>query len=403
MNPFPMLLAELRATRWTALVVILLVALACAVGVAIQAGERGLRKAGALAADDFPLLIGAPGSAAQLVLSTVFLRPEAVPLVSGAVLDRLKADKRVRDVAPIAFGDYAQGYPIIGTNVAFAARWGRLQPVEGRLFAREGEAVIGAGVQLSVGGKITPSHGHLAVDRAEEAAHRHEGTTYRIVGRLPPTGTPWDRAILVPIEAVWAVHGLHGHGLDGHAHGKEEASPGIPAIVVRPKSIADAYILRGQYREGGTMAFFPAEVLAALYGALGNVRDFLILASMLNAALVFAAIVLVFWAIVGLRRQRYAVLRALGASRPYIFLLVWLQTLLLAGIGGLIGLLFGWGGLVLARQFTLEAYGMALPVAPAMADILMILGLMGAAALLAVMPAFVAMRGSVLDALRGPR
>lgn len=398
MNPFPMLLAELRAARWTALVIILLVALASAVGVAIQAGERGLRKAGALAADDFPLLIGAPGSAAQLVLSTVFLRPEAVPLVSGAVLDRLKLDKRVRDVAPVAFGDYAQGYPIVGTNAAFAARWGRLQPIEGRLFAREGEAVIGAGVHLPVGGEITPSHGHIAAEPAEEAAHRHESTAYRIVGRLPLTGTPWDRAILVPIEAVWAVHGL-----DAHAHGKEEASPGVPAIVVRPRSIADAYILRGHYREGGTMAFFPAEVLTSLYGALGNVRDFLILASMLNAALVFAAIVLVFWAIVGLRRQRYAVLRALGASRPYIFLLVWFQTLLLAGIGGLIGLLFGWGGLMLARHFTLEAYGMALPVAPAMADILMILGLIGAAALFAVLPSLIAMRGNVLDALRGPR
>jgi len=28
------------------------------------------------------------------------------------------------------------------------------------------------------------------------------------VGRLGPTGTPWDNAIIVPVEAVWLVHAL---------------------------------------------------------------------------------------------------------------------------------------------------------------------------------------------------
>ena len=37
-----------------------------------------------------------------------------------------------------------------------------------------------------------------------------------IVGRMRPTGTPWDRAIVVPIEYNWSVHGLG----TGHAGGR---------------------------------------------------------------------------------------------------------------------------------------------------------------------------------------
>ncbi len=37
-----------------------------------------------------------------------------------------------------------------------------------------------------------------------------------MVGRLKPTGTPWDRAIITPIEYNWMVHGLG----TGHAEGE---------------------------------------------------------------------------------------------------------------------------------------------------------------------------------------
>jgi len=77
------------------------------------------------------------------------------------------------------------------------------------------------------------------------------------------------------------------------------------------------YTLRAQYRQGGTMAFFPAEVLVSLYRTLGDLRDVLVIASALNDVLIFAAVTILLLALAGLRRRRYAVLRALGASRGY--------------------------------------------------------------------------------------
>ena len=229
MNPWPVVIADLRALRWVAWVAPMLVAIAVAVGVAVSAQEAALRRSSARAADDFDLLIGAPGSQTQLVLTTVYLQPEALPLIDGAILNALARDARVKAAAPIALGDVVRGYPVVGTTAAFAGRWGRIAPSEGRLFAGEGEAVIGADVRLRVGDTITPSHGvaghrnPFGVVSEEEAAIAMTAVRYVVVGRLPRLGTPWDRAILVPIESVWEIHGLG----NGHAVGRCAARPAL--------------------------------------------------------------------------------------------------------------------------------------------------------------------------------
>lgn len=408
MNPWPVVLADLRALRWVAWVTPLLVAIAVAVGVAVSAQETALRQSSARAADDFDLLIGAPGSHAQLALTTVYLQPEAIPLIDGALLNALARDRRVKEAAPIAFGDSVHGHPVIGTTISFANRWGRLAPSEGRLFARESEAVIGADVRLRLGEAITPSHGVPTrrddASARDDSKHRHDGVSYQVVGRLPRLGTAWDNAILVPIESVWETHGLgNGHATDGAALGPPfdaEKIPGVPAIVVKPRAVADAYALRSQYRQGGTVAFFPAEVLVGLYSTLGDVRDVLVVASVLNDVLVFAAIAMLLLGLAGLRRRRYAVLRALGASRAYILFAVWLGATLILVAGCLAGL--GLGALVawLVGQWVEQRTGLAVPIAIGLPELAGVLGLIGLGSLMAMLPALASFRTPAGDALR---
>lgn len=430
MNPFPMVLADLRALRWTAPAIVLLVALAIAVGVAIGAQERALRQGSASAASDFDLIIGAPGSQTQLLMSAVYLQPDALPLVEGRVLQALAEDERVAHFAPIAFGDISRGYPIVGTTAAFASRWGKVQASEGRLFEAEGEAVIGADVRYRLGDHIVPSHGmagdHRPGEEGEaETEHRHEGHVYEVVGRLPRFGSPWDRAILVPVENVWEVHGLGtGHATatekpekpfwhQGSGIAAEHAAerigppfdakrvPGVPAIAVKPKSVAGAYALRSQYRQGGTMAFFPAEVLISLYGALGDMRDVLVVAAALNAVLILASVLLLLLAVAGLRRRRYAVLRALGAPRAYVLLVVWLGMALLVALGCLIGLGLGAGLTQSLSGLVAQRTGLALSPAIGWGEIgpALALGLIGS--LFALLPAILAFRSPVVDGLKG--
>jgi putative ABC transport system permease protein len=410
MNPWPVAIADLRALRWVAWVVPMLIAIAVAIGVAVSAQEAALRRSSAHAADDFDLLIGVPGSQTQLMLTTVYLQPAALPLLDGAILNALAGDARVKVFAPIAFGDVVRGYPVVGTTVAFAGRWGRIQPSQGRLFAAEGEAVVGADVALRLGEAITPSHavaghgGPFGVEGKDEASHRHGGVQYVVVGRLPRLGSAWDNAILVPIESVWETHSL------GNGHAAENAPlgppfdaarvPGVPAVVVKPGSVADAYTLRAQYRQRGTMAFFPAEVLVSLYRTLGDVRDVLVVAAWLNDVLIFAAATILLLALAGLRRRRYAVLRALGASRSYILLTVWLGASLILVAGCMAGLALGGLAAWLVGRLVQQRTGLTLAVAIGQPEVVNIAGLIVVASLMALLPAIASFRAPVGDGLR---
>ncbi|MGR9144875.1 ABC transporter permease [Rhizobium leguminosarum] len=430
------ILSDLRRLWAGSLVVVLLVALATALGVCVVLQERALRLGSARAADKFDLVIGAGGSETQLVLSSVFLQPSPLPLMPGEVLGKLAADPRVDWAAPIGFGDSFSGYPIIGTTTTLTQNLsGGL--AEGKIFAREGEAVIGAAVKLSLGGEIKPMHGSL-----EEGGETHTELVYHIAGRLRPTGTAWDRAILVPIQAVWHIHGMeaeeheedsgheheaasgtdsveHGHehekagaDHDGHGHhGKADpdaaldetltaGAPGLPAILVKPKTIADAYKLRQEYRSGNTVAVFPGEVLTNLYATLGDAKQILVAVASGAQALVAASLVLVTVIHIGQRRRQIGALRAFGAPRGAIFGIVWLESFFLVAVGIALGFALGYvAALILSGMFS-QTSGVAMPVVFTREDVGLAAVLLAFAAILAALPAVLAYRQSPAQALR---
>ena len=398
MNPWPMLRADLQALRWTAAAVIALIALAVGVSLSMLLIERGLRQSSARAAEDFDLLIGAAGSQTQLVLSAVYLQLEALPLVDGGLLAKLEGDRRVRAVAPLAFGDLADGYPIVGTTPDFATRWGKLVISEGRMFTGAREAVLGADVALPLGAAITPIHAVAGVThrpgvRSEGAEeHAHAGVAYIPVGRLPRLNSPWDRAVLVPVESVWEVHGLWPRTL--------HPAPGVPAIVVKPSSVADAYALRAEHRRGATMALFPAEVLVSLYGVIGDAQSLMLAVSILNAGMTFAAILLLLWTINGLRARRYAVLRALGAPRLYIFALVWLNAAALLITGSVLGIALSLAAARIAGAWAAGLTGLDISAGLSPSDVGLVILMVFAGSVLALAPAYLASREAPLNGLR---
>ncbi|OHV25539.1 FtsX-like permease family protein [Rhizobium sp. RMa-01] len=417
------ILADLRRLWAGSLVVVLLVALATALGVCVVLQERALRLGSARAADKFDLVIGAGGSETQLVLSSVFLQPSPLPLMPGEVLARLAADRRVDWAAPIGFGDSFSGYPIVGTTVPLVEKLSG-DFAEGKVFAREGEAVIGSAVKLPLGAEIKPMHG-----LAEEGGETHTELVYHVAGRLRPTGTAWDRAILVPIQAVWHIHGLgadahesaeeagHDHEHEGADHDAHEHhgeidpdaaldenwaadAPGLPAILVKPKTIADAYKLRQDYRSGNTVAVFPGEVLTNLYGTLGDAKQILVAVAAGAQALVAASLVLVTVIHIGQRRRQIGALRAFGAPRGAIFGIVWLEFFFLVAAGIGLGFTFGYAAaLTLSGMFS-QTSGIAMPVGFAREDTGLAAVLFAFAAILAALPAVLAYRQSPAQALR---
>ena len=386
-NPLPVVLAELRRSRAAAAAAIGLVAVAAALGVAVTAQERALRQGSARAADPFDLLVARRGSPTQLVLATVYLQPDAIDLVSAEALKRLQVDPGAARVVPLVFGDSHRGQPVVGASADFVTDGGRRPLAEGRVFAAMREVVVGWSVPLRVGASFAPTHGHV-----EDADALHAGFTYVVVGRMPRLGSPWDRAIVAPVEALWRVHARP----TGHAPGDERIGPpwdgdelaGASVIVVKPRSVADAYRIRARYREGDTMAVFPAEVLVALYGMLGDARRLLSIFALVTQTLVIAAVLLAVFAVEAQRRRQLGVLRALGASRAYVFSVVWLHVTLLVGTGGVLGLLFGWLGAFGVSGALAARTGLALPVAVGRPEIGLVAALIAVGGGLAALPAW---------------
>ena len=424
------ILADLRRLWAASLVVVLLVALATALGVAVTLQERALRLGSARAADKFDLVVGAAGSESQLVLSSVFLQAAPLPLMPGAVLTKLVADPRVAWAAPIGFGDNFRGYPIVGTTTALVSGT-TTGFLAGRMFALEGEAVVGSAVDLAEGAPVTPIHG-----AAGEGGEVHADSIYTIVGKLAPTGTAWDKAILVPIQAVWHVHGLgendHGGGAadqvaaaqdvppaapadanhDGEGHHHIDANapivedfghdvPPLPAVLVKPKTFGDAYKLRQEWRTAGsTVAIFPAEVLTRLYATLGDARQVLMAIAYGAEVLVAASLMLVTFIHVAQRRRQIGALRAFGAPRASVFAIVWLELMALVVVGVGAGFAIGWGAAEGLAGFFSGVSGVRLPVEFASEDATMAGLLLLFAAVLAALPAITAYRQSPVEALR---
>lgn len=404
MSPWPLAFAELRAAPLRSLALALLIGLAVAIGIAIVAQERAVRKGSARAADSFDLVIGAPGGATQLVLSVVYLQPAPLGLVPGRVLAGLAGQPGVAWAAPVAFGDNLQGRPVIGTSADLVTDGGRRGLAAGRAFRTPDEAVAGAEAGLRLGQTFAPQHGAVGLPDDGDADGHHHGVSIHVVGVLPPLGTPWDRAILVPIETMWGVHGL----AVGH-HGPErigppwdaDSAPGVSAIVVKPKSVADAYRLRQAHRNAETLAVFPAEVLTELYALLDKTRGFLVAVTAGAQVLVLLAILVAATALVAVRRRQIAALRALGAPQTFIVASVWIELAMTMALGVVAGIAIGYAATGFASHLVARETGVALSISPALSDIVPSLLTVGLGLALAIIPAMLAGSTPAGEALRG--
>ncbi|WP_159823183.1 ABC transporter permease [Negativicoccus succinicivorans] len=214
--------SELRHRPWQTLLLTLLIALAIASSVFIAALSFGMHYGLTKATEPFPQIVGAKGSANQLVLNTVYLKDRPIGNISGDLYQDVKNNPLVKQAIPLAFGDNWRGFRIVGTeNTIFDYRvkpqsepW--LKVAEGRRFNAPFEAVIGDGAAKLLGAKIGDTF--QSIHGATAHGHVHKDQTYTIVGILAPVEGPYDHAVLTDIRSVWIAHEHH------HDHDHEHAA-----------------------------------------------------------------------------------------------------------------------------------------------------------------------------------
>lgn len=234
---------------------------------------------------------------------------------------------------------------------------------------------------------------------------------------MAPTGTAWDRAILVPMRTVWQLHGMEAHDHSDHAETPHDhdheidvdapldevfdaKSPSIPAVLVKPKTIADAYRLRQEYRSENTLAVFPAEVLTRLYSTLGDARSLLLGIAVGTQIIVVFALLLVAIMHIGARKRQIGALRAFGAPVRSIIAIVWGELFLLLLLGIFLGLAIGYAVAHAITSWLTATTAVRMPVEFAMNDVWLIAGFIAVAAVVSLVPALLALRVSAATALR---
>jgi putative ABC transport system permease protein len=401
LRPLPLTRALVWRFRWPNLMFVLLIAVSTGMGIGLIAQERGLRVGTARAAEKFDLVVSVPGSEMTTMMAAVYLDATAIPLMDGAAYDKIANHPLVEIAAPIAFGDSFEGAPVVGTIADFVTYLSDSR-IEGRLFERSGEAVIGARVPLQIGDGFTPSHG-----RGDAAEHdAHEGFTIEVVGRMAPSGSPWDKAILIPVETVWETHGMaNGHPFEeGDKIGPPfapELFPGTPAVIVKATELWANYALRSEFTEAGeTMAFFPGSVLAELYRVMGDVRQAMSVMSVVTQVLVAASVLLGLFILSRLFQRQLAMLRAVGAPRRFIMGVVWSYGVALILAGTLLGIGFGFVSAAVLSKIVTARTDILVTATIGWSEINLALAFLSVTSLLSLIPALVVLRRPITESLR---
>lgn len=322
------------------------------------------------------MVVGAKGSPLQLVLSSVVHADVPTGNVPLHAVEELARHPLVRQVIPLALGDNAGGFRIVGTTPDYAGLYDAAV-AEGRMFAAPMEAVAGSTVAAAMGWRagatFAGAHG------LSGGGDVHADHPFVLVGVLAPTGSVLDRLVLTPVDSVWMVHaghhhhdgdeneeaGEHAHGdehdHDAHAdeHGGEEenAHDGreLTAAIVRLRSPLAMVSLTREINAGHEMqAAVPMLEMHRLRAVTGVGEQALTMLGGIMLALAAMGLLLSMAQALRTRTYDLALLRSFGASPYRLGLWLMLEGGLTGAAGGIIGLLCGAGAANFMAQTLLQ-------------------------------------------------
>lgn len=321
------------------------------------------------------LIVGARSGPVQLLLYSLFHIGSATSNMHWSSHETLASDPRIDWTIPLSLGDSHRGYRVVGTsNDMFRHyRYGDRQALtfaQGDPFDDLFSIVLGAEVARELGYRIDDpvviAHGS---GNTSFMQHRH--MPFKVNGILAPTGTPMDRALLVSLQGLEAVHlgwraGIPLPGLQitpDQARQRDLTPREVTAVLVGLKSRLHTFHLQRELnnrREDPLTAILPGVVLQELWQVVGVAEKALLAVSAAALLIGITGMLATLLAATQQRQHEVAILRALGCSPVRIALLLLLESLMLTLGGILVGLLLLQTGLTLLQAPLLEQFGMVL-------------------------------------------
>jgi putative ABC transport system permease protein len=401
----------------------------------------------------YNLIVGSKGGSLQLALNSVFYlsKPievipyeeylELIPGKEGRQREIQRIGGRVAEperagafsaytsgkgfAIPICLGDYFGPFRVVGTTADFfeKLKHGPLGENDYRFadgrnlmdFSEENgffEAVLGSQVAKRMNRKV----GDILQTTHGDPDGEGHGEEFKIVGILEPTGTPNDRAAFINIEGFYLM--------DNHARAAPDLSNPDEMKVDVPRSIDASHpprlplerrdltailvktaepmfavnLLWTINKRLNTQAVSPlAEIANLLQVFVTPIRNVLLGLTVLVCIVSAISILVSIYNSMNERRRDIAVMRALGARRDVILMVVLVESLLIAVIGGALGWLAGHAIGVAASGFIEEQTGLRVTMFNTISwqETILIPGLIFLAIFAGIIPAIAAYRTDV--------
>lgn len=312
-------------------------------------------------AETTPLMIGARGSALDLMMNGLYFTDDRPQTITMAETERVW-DSGFATAIPLYIRYKASGAPIVGTTLDYFDFRG-LKLAEGRNLALLGEAVLGANVAT----KLNLGAGDSLISDPENLFDITGGypLEMQIVGAFAPTNTADDDAIFVDMTTAWVLEGL-GHGHEDvvatdmvlsqtgnevqaspavtqftritenninsfHFHGDPETYP-VSSVVAVPPDQRNAAVLRGRY-VGPTVEnqiMVPETVVTGLLATIFRIGRVLDVIFLIVGAAALVAIALAFYLSLKLRGREVQTAFRLGCHRLTIARLLGSEAAIIA-------------------------------------------------------------------------
>ncbi len=406
-------IASLLARVLTVGMTVLAIALSVALFLGVEKVRTGAKASFADTISGTDLIVGARSGSVQLLLYSVFRIGNATNNVTWESYLDIAARPDVDWIVPISLGDSHRQFRVMGTTQGFFEHYkyrrGRsLEMSDGVIMEDLFDTVIGADVAATlgygIGDPIVVAHGLASFTE-------HRDQPFRVSGILEKTGTPVDRTVIISMEAIEAIHvdWQNGAQVPGQSTPAEvirqmELTPkAVTAALVGVESPLQTFALQraiNEYPQEPLLAILPGVALQELWGIVGLAETALMAVSAMVVVTALIGMMATIFSSLNERRREMAIFRAMGARPGTILSLLVLEAMVMAAIGALLGLALLYLGLVIAQPLLDSAFGLWLPIeAPSLRELWVLLGVVGAGAIVSLVPAIRAYRMSLADGM----
>ncbi len=305
---------------------------------------------------DTPLMVGAKGSALDLVMNTLYFGDDVPELISMTASNRI-AETDLSLPIPMYVRFKARGYPLVGTTLDYFEFRG-LKIDQGRQLAVLGDSVLGATVAKTLA--LKPGDSLISSPESLFDLAGIYPLKMKVAGVLKKSHTSDDLAVFVDLKTTWVIQGLgHGHEditklkdptlilkrtesnvaataklyhyteiteknmAEFHFHGDLSAYP-ISAVIAVPYDTKSGTILRGKYlsKQETEQIVKPNEVIERLLQNIFRIKNLLDAVIAVVALATILAIILVFALSIRLRQREIQTVFKIGCSRMTIAKLI---------------------------------------------------------------------------------